>query len=94
MIQLEHLDDGKHGLYKAMEEGIEAGRLQYTWISENKFSIDHTEVDPDFGGKGIGKQLVLEAVKMAREKHLKIVPICPFAQRLFEKTKEFQDVIF
>jgi predicted GNAT family acetyltransferase len=93
MIQLEHLDDGKHGLYKAMEEGTEAGRLHYTWLDEHKFSIDHTEVDPAYGGKGIGKQLVFEAVKMAREKHLKIIPICPFAQRLFEKTKDLQDVL-
>lgn len=93
-MEIEHLDDGKKGIYKALENGAEAGRLYYTWAGEGKFTIDHTEVDPAFGGKGVGKKLILEAVKMAREKKVKIVPICPFANSLFEKLPEIQDVLF
>jgi predicted GNAT family acetyltransferase len=94
MIEIKHLDDGKRGLFKAMENGVEGGRLHYTWSGESKFTIDHTEVDPAFAGKGIGKKLVLEAVRMAREKKVKIVPICPFANSLFKKLPEIQDVLF
>ncbi|MDB5272335.1 MAG: family acetyltransferase [Chitinophagaceae bacterium] len=94
MITIEHEDDGKHGLFKAVEGSKEAGSLAYSWAGETKFTIDHTEVDAAFGGKGIGKQLVMEAVKMAREKKVKIIPICPFAKSLFDKMKEIQDVLW
>ena len=44
-------------------------------------------------GKGAGKQLVAAAVAYAREKNLKILPLCPFAKSVFNKVTEFQDVL-
>ena len=93
-MTIEHLNNGKKGLYLAIEDGVKAGQMSYTWTDESKFIIDHTEVDPAFGGKGIGKKLVMEAVNMAREKKVKILPLCPFAAAVFDKVKELQDVLF
>lgn len=44
--------------------------------------------------KGTGKQLVHKAEEKAREKHIKILPLCPFAKRVFEKTEDYKDVLF
>jgi uncharacterized protein len=44
-------------------------------------------------GKGAGKELVSKSVEFAREKGIKIVPVCSFAKGVFDKTKEFQDVL-
>jgi predicted GNAT family acetyltransferase len=33
-------------------------------------------------------------IEMAREKHIKILPLCPFAKRVFDKTEEYKDVLF
>lgn len=67
--------------------------MTYSVAGENKIIIDHTEVFPEFNGKGIGKKLVLEGVKYARENNLKIIPLCPFAKALFMKLPEVQDVL-
>ena len=84
----------KKGVFKAIENDIIAGEMTYTWAGTDKFIIDHTEVNPDFEGKGIGKKLVMQAVEYARENKLKILPLCPFAKSVFERTKEIQDVMF
>jgi predicted GNAT family acetyltransferase len=90
----EHFDDGKKGYYRAMENETEAGRMTYTWAGETKLIIDHTEVNPAFKGKNIGKQLLMEVVNLARTKNLKILPLCPFAKAMFDKMEDIRDVLF
>jgi hypothetical protein len=67
--------------------------MTYTWAGQDKIIIDHTEVSDKLKGKGAGKQMVMKAVEFAREHHLKIIPLCPFAKSVFEKTAEIRDVI-
>jgi predicted GNAT family acetyltransferase len=59
-------------------------------MNTGDIDIVHTVVDPEFGGKGLGKVLVLAAVEYAKEKHVKIKTSCPFAKKVFEKTEEIQ----
>ena len=44
-------------------------------------------------GKGFGKKMVTKAVEYARENHIKIIPLCPFAKSVFDKTPNFKDVL-
>lgn len=87
-------NNSKNGIFKAIENDILAGKMTYVWAGENKFIIDHTEVNPAFEGKGIGKKLVMAAVEYARANVLKILPLCPFAKSVFERTTEIKDVMF
>lgn len=59
----------------------------------DRIIIDHTEVSNALRGKNVGKQLVAAAVEHARKSNLKILPLCPFAKSVFEKVKEYQDVL-
>ena len=93
-MTIENFNDGKKGYYRAMENEIEAGRMTYTWAGETKIIIDHTEVNPAFRGKNVGKKLLMEVVNFARTKKIKILPLCPFAKAMFEKTAEIRDVLF
>jgi len=81
------------GAFKALENEQKAGEMTYSWAGKDKIIIDHTEVNPDFQGKNVGKQLVMAAVEFARENHLKIIPLCPFAKSVFDKTPEIRDVL-
>jgi uncharacterized protein len=86
-------DDGKKGMFYIEQNGQIVAEMTYVWAGDSKIIIDHTEVDDSLGGKGIGKQLVEKAVVFAREKSIKIMPLCPFAKSVFDKVKEFQDVL-
>lgn len=93
MTKIEREDNGKKGRFIILDSDEMAGEMTYTWAGEEKFIIDHTGVDEKFGGKGYGKKLVMAAVEFAREKHVKILPLCPFAKGVFEKTESIQDVL-
>ena len=93
-MEIKQINDTRRGYFEAIEEGNEAGKMTYTWAGDSKFIIDHTEVSPDFNGKGVGKKLLMAAVEYARTNNLKIIPLCPFAKSVFDKVEEINDVIF
>jgi predicted GNAT family acetyltransferase len=35
----------------------------------------------------------MEVVLFARENNIKIIPLCPFAKSVFDKTEEIRDVL-
>ncbi|MEZ7504633.1 GNAT family N-acetyltransferase [Flavobacterium sp. Arc2] len=91
VIELEH-NDQKGTLYLKVDNKTEA-KLTFVFAGATKIIIDHTEVNPSNKGKGFGKKLVFEAVKFSREKGITILPLCPFAKSVFDKTPELRDVL-
>lgn len=86
-------DDGKKGMFYIEQNQEIVAEMTYVWAGDAKIIIDHTEVDESLKGKNIGKQMVAKVVEFAREKSIKIMPLCPFAKSVFDKVKEFQDVL-
>ncbi|MEO7978806.1 GNAT family N-acetyltransferase [Flavobacterium sp.] len=93
-MEIKQINDIKRGHFEAVEDGKKAGKMTYTWAGDAKFIIDHTEVNEEFNGKGVGKKLVMTAIDYARNNGLKIIPLCPFAKSVFDKTEEIRDVLF
>lgn len=83
----------KNGVFKAIENGVEAGDMTYVWAGDKKIIIDHTGVQEAFNGQGVGKKMVLAAVEFARKNDLKIMPLCPFAKATFERNADIRDVL-
>jgi uncharacterized protein len=94
-MEIKNKNDGKRGaFYMEDHDGKEIALMHYIFSGPAKMIIDHTEVNHDYEGKGLGLQLVKAGVAYARENHLKILPLCPFAKKIFEITPEFADVLF
>ncbi len=93
MISINREDNDKKGRFVVQDNDEYAGEMTYTWAGEDKIIIDHTGVLKEHGGKGLGKKLVMEAVRFARNNNIKILPLCPFAKRVLEK-EEFKDIVF
>lgn len=91
---IDQIDNGAKGYFRASEGGEEIGRMTYTWAGEKKLIIDHTEVDPAFKGRNVGKQLLMAFVSFARKNSVKVIPVCPFASAMFRKMKEIGDVLY
>ena len=90
-VQLRSND--KNGAFYIEVDGKQEALMTFVFAGENKIIIDHTGVNPGNNGKGFGKKMVTKAVEFAREKGIKIIPLCPFAKSVFDKTPEFQDVL-
>ena len=93
MVEIKHTNNESKGVFELYYDGKKAGLMTYSWAGDDKFIIDHTEVDEAYGGKGLGKDLVKAGVEYAREKNVKVIPLCPFAKKVIAKTPEFQDVL-
>lgn len=91
MIKVE--DNGKKGRFTIHQDDELAGEMTFTWAGEARFIIDHTSVEDKFEGEGLGKDLKINAVEFAREKNVKIIPLCTFAKSVIHKNKNLQDVI-
>ena len=90
-VQL-RINDNKGSFYIEVNGNQEA-MMTFVFAGEDKIIIDHTEVNPRNEGKGFGKKMVTKVVVFAREKGIKILPLCPFAKSVFDKTPEFRDVL-
>lgn len=92
-MEILHNDDGKKGAFFVKHENKILTEMTYVWAGPARIIIDHTDVNETLKGKGIGKQMVAKAVLFAREKAINILPLCPFAKSVFDKVKEYNDVL-
>lgn len=86
-------EKGNKGSAIAIVGSNKIGEMTYSIPKGNFFIIDHTEVDESYRGQDVGKQLLMELVEMARKNDIKILPLCPFANAMFKKNPEIQDVL-
>lgn len=92
-MEILQTDTGKKGKFYIELDGEQVAELVYTWAGPELFIIEHTEVSDVLAGKGAGKQLVAKAVEFAREKKVRIIPLCSFAKKVFDKVAEYRDVL-
>ena len=92
-MEIQHKDNGKKGTFFIEQNEEIVAEMTYVWTGETGITIDHTQVDEKLKGKGAGKKLVIKAIEFAREKGLKIVPLCTFAKSVFDKETAFRDVL-
>lgn len=92
-MKIEHEDNGHKGAFFIETDGQRVGEMTYVKAGDDKVIIDHTFVDDSLRGQGAGKQLVTAGVEYARENNIKILPLCPFAKSVFDKTPDYTDVL-
>lgn len=87
-----HVLDGNKGAFVIDGDGKRLATMTYSVAGDEIVIIDHTEVDPSLRGTGAGQALVAAAVAWARDSSRRILPLCPFARSVFERTPEYADV--
>ncbi|MGI6105604.1 MAG: GNAT family N-acetyltransferase [Raoultibacter sp.] len=75
-------------LYLFDEQGHEVGHIMYRIGSGGELRATHTKVFPSFEGKGYALVLVNALVEYAEQQNLKIVPVCSYVARCFERDPE------
>jgi len=85
-------DDTEGHRYIVEVDGQRAGMAVYHLRGGRHFFV-HTEVDSEYEGKGIGKELVRYALDDVREQGGLVVPICPFFAAFIERHPEYDEIV-
>ncbi len=76
------------------DDSEEIGRLTYTiFPDDHKLIISFVLVHPKFEGRGMGKYLVQEAIKFARENNWKVYPHCSYARSVMNRMNDVEDIL-
>ena len=94
MMEIKHKDYGSVGAFYIEQDNKPIAEMTYLWQGNDIIKIDHTRVDFALRGQGIARQLFDEAIKFARSKSLKIIPLCSYVITVFDREKEFNDVLY
>ncbi len=92
-MHIKRTEVDKKGVFEAVTENKIIGKMIYKLFGISQLIIEHTEVNPEFKGQGMGMKILLAVVDYARENNLRIIPICPYAKKMFEKHPELGDVL-
>ena len=78
--------------YEARLDGRVVGYSEYRRV-QGRVIFFHTEVDPEFEGKGIGSRLASGALDDVRAQGLKITVKCPFIAAYLKRHPAYQDLV-
>ncbi|WP_326807240.1 N-acetyltransferase [Streptomyces sp. NBC_01775] len=91
--RVEITDNPAEGRYEARIDGALAGVAQYL-RAPGVVALTHTEVEPDYEGRGVGGALSRAVLESAREAGDKVAPVCPFFAGWVRKHPDYQSLIF
>jgi predicted GNAT family acetyltransferase len=72
--------------------GSLAGFLTYRG-SENRLDLVHTEILPEYEGKGLAAQLVGQALDDVRASGRQVVPSCSYVAKFVQRHPQYQDLV-
>ena len=91
-MELEFADNPEQSRYEIRADGEIAGFVQYH-LHDGAIAFMHTEIDPRFRGHGVAGRLIRSSLDTARERHLAVLPYCPFVRGWITEHPEYADLV-
>lgn len=89
---IEISDNPDSDRYEVRSGGQLIGRADYHRDGD-RVVMPHTQIDPAYGGQGLGGQMVRYALDDIRRQGCKVVPACPFVADYLDKHPEYADLL-
>ena len=90
---VEHEEGSGHGRYFIRLPGDLEAEMTYRKIGDGVIAIDHTYTPTEMRGRNIAFLMLSASIADAREKGLKIRPVCSYAVVQFQRHKEWADLL-
>lgn len=78
--------------YEAHQGDTLAAHIEYSQLA-NGVLLSHTEVMPEFEGRGVGSALARHVLDSARADAQTVVPACQFIAAYIRKNREYVDLV-
>jgi len=91
-MDLQVADNPDKARFEIRADGELAGFVQYQ-LGDNEIAFTHTQTDDRFRGHGLAGRLVQVALDEARDRHLAVLPYCPFVKRWITGHREYAGLV-
>ena len=91
-MDLQVADDPDQERFEIRADGELAGFVQYH-LRNGVIALVHTETDDRFRGQGLAGRLIQSTLDAARERHLSVLPYCPYVRRFITEHPEYADLV-
>jgi predicted GNAT family acetyltransferase len=91
-MDIEVTENPDKARFEIAVDGELAGFALYH-LRGNQIAFTHTETDDRFRGRGLAGQLARSALDTARERHLTVLPYCPFVKSWIASHRDYQDLV-
>jgi uncharacterized protein len=91
-MDLQVADHPEQERYEIRADGELAGFVQYH-LRDGNIAFLHTEIDPRFRGHGLAADLAQSSLEAARERHLGVLPYCPFMRGWIAEHPEYAELV-
>ena len=78
--------------YEIHVDGVRGGMAMYNRTA-TAITFTHTEIAPEFEGRGLASRLAVVALDAARADGLRVVPQCPFFAEYIRRHPAYQDLV-
>jgi hypothetical protein len=92
-LEIEHSEEDGRGVFFIAKQGIRLAEMTYSRAAEKLVIVDHTEVDEQLQGLGVGRKLLNALVAWARNTGTKVIATCSYAKAQFERDASIRDVL-
>ncbi len=73
-------------------DGEDIGFAEYV-VKGGRYLFVHTEVDPEFGGRGLATFVIQSAMDSMRAEHARIVALCPFVATWIDNHPDYAELV-
>ena len=91
-MELQVVDNQDRARFEIIADGEVAGFVDYH-LRDGEIALLHAETDRRFRDHGIAGRLVQDTLDSARERHLAVLPYCPFVRRWIADHPEYADLV-
>ncbi len=85
------IDNAEKKQYEFHVDG-QTPKIEYI-KTKDKIYLTHTEVPKGLEGKGIGTELIRQALNDIKEKEFTLVPLCPFVALFIKRNPEYKQLV-
>ena len=91
-MDLQVADNPDQERFEIRADGELAGFVQYH-LRDGVIAFTHTQTDHRLRGQGIAGHLIESSLDSARERHLAVLPYCPFVRSWIAEHPAYADLI-
>jgi uncharacterized protein len=91
-MELQVVDSPDKARFEILADGEVVGFVDYS-LRDGQIAFLHTETDKRFRGHGVAGHLIQSSLDSARERHLAVLPYCPFVRSWIADHPAYADLI-